>query len=85
MELGESVRNKHLNDFMLKMKNSGYTQKYSIQILKSALKAFQKVVEEDKNGTKPLFRSKQWNMEQRTESKKNKEKNWYKNEEKSDV
>ena len=85
VELGESVRNKHLNDFMLKMKNSGYTQNYRIQILKSALKAFQKMVEEDTNGTKPLFRSKQWNIEHRTESKKNKLKNWYKNGEKSDV
>ena len=85
VELGVNVRNKHLNDFMLKMKKSGYTQEYRTQILKSALKAFQKMVEEDKNGTKPLFRSKQWNMEHRAESKRNKIKNWYKNEEKSDI
>ena len=54
--MGEKVRNKHLNEFMIKMKNSGYGKKYRIQVLDSALKAFEDMVEKDKAGIKPLYR-----------------------------
>ena len=54
IELGDEVRNIHLNRFMLKMKNSGYNETYRVQILNSALNAFKLMVEEDKNGKKPL-------------------------------
>ena len=83
IELGENVRNKHLNDFMLKMKNSGYGPKYRAQILNSALNAFDKMVEEDKTGKKPLHRSRTWNQENRILAKQNKMKNWYKSVDKS--
>jgi hypothetical protein len=72
IELGEDVKNKHLNDFMLKMKNSGYGPKYRAQILNSALNAFNKMVEEDKSGKKPLHRSRTWNQENRILAKENK-------------
>ena len=36
IELDESVRNEHLNRFMVKMKNAGYSQTYRMQILNSA-------------------------------------------------
>ena len=84
MELGMKVRNEHLNNFMVKMKNSGYSQKYRIQILNSALNAFEKMLEEDRNGTKPLYRNRNWNKENRIQSKENKGKNWYKNEKNSE-
>ena len=68
VELGDGVRNGHLNRFMIKMKNSGYNKNYRIQILKSALNAFDKMLEEDKNRTKPLFRNKDWDRENRLKS-----------------
>ena len=40
IELGPEVQNKLLNQFMLKLKNSGYTHKFRSEILDSALKAF---------------------------------------------
>ena len=79
IELGNSVRNEHLNRFMIKMKNSGYSKNYRIQILDSATKAFDKMLEEDKNGTKPLYRNRTWNRDQRLKSKENKRNKWYKN------
>ena len=82
IELGENVR-KHLNDFMLKMKNAGYGPKYRAQILNSALNAFNKMVEEDKIGKKPLHRSRTWNQESRILAKQSKMKNWYKSVDKS--
>ena len=78
IELGENTRNKHLTNFMLKMKNSGYSKKYRIEILDSALKAFKKMIDDDSNGVKPLFRNRNWNKENRQLEKKNKKRNWYK-------
>ena len=78
IELGEPVLNEHLNRFMLTMKNSGWNQNYRTQILKSAFNAFEKMVEEDKNGSKPLYRKRSWNMAKRLNDKESKKKNWYK-------
>ena len=65
IELGEETRIKHLNEFMIKLKDSGYNRKFRIEILDSALHAFNKMVEEDKKGTKPLYRKRSWNKEER--------------------
>jgi hypothetical protein len=81
VELGLEIRNIHLNNFMLKLKNSGYKTKFRMEILNSAVKAFDKMLEDDRKGIKPLFRDRNWNKEERLEIKKNKRVNWYKNEE----
>ena len=85
VELGKEVKNMHLNNFMLKLKNSGYSAKYRKDILDSATKAFEKMLEDDKNNIKPLFRPREWNKDKRDEIKKNKKVNWYKNPEKSEI
>ena len=82
VELGSKIRNGYLNDFMLKLKNSGYSKKYRMEILDSATKAFNTMLEDDKNNIKPLFRARSWNKNERDEKKKNKRVNWYKSAEK---
>ena len=49
VELGPEIQKKHLNQFMQKLKHSGYSQKFRMEILDSALKAFEKMVEDDKS------------------------------------
>ena len=78
IELGEEVRKEHLNNFMLKLKNSGYATKYRTEILDSALTAYDKITSEDKAGTKPMYRSRDWNKEERDQKKNNRKLNWYK-------
>ena len=63
IELGENCRNKHLNNLMVKVKNSGYSGKFRKEIIDSSLKAFDKMIEEDRNGTNPLFRNRAWKRE----------------------
>ena len=63
--------------FMLKLKNSGHSAKYRKQILDSALKAFEKMKLEDENGTKPLFRARNWDAENRAKRKLYQKTNWY--------
>ena len=84
IELGPETQKKHLDRFMLKLKNSGYSHKFRIEILDSALKAFKKMVEDDKSGIKPMFRSRDWNAEERKKSKSNKKFNWW-NSSKSEI
>ena len=38
-------------------------------MLDSILKAFQKIVEDDKNEVKPIFRSREWNADEREKLK----------------
>ena len=79
VELGEHHRNEHLNDFMAKLKNSGYSEKYWKDILDSGYKGFEKMLEVDKKGVKPLFRNREWKKDEREENKRNRKLNWYKN------
>ena len=52
IELGKETQVKHLNNFMLTMKNSGYPVKYRTEILNSSLKAFNEIIEADRSGIK---------------------------------
>ena len=55
---------------MLKMKNSGYRQKFRKEILDSGQKAFQKMIKDDKAGVKSMYRSGEYNEKQESEEKK---------------
>ena len=80
IELGEDIRNGHLNRFMIKLKNSGYDKKFRIEIVDSATKAFENMIKEDRNGIKPLYRDRNWKSEERQAEKQTKKRNWFRNE-----
>ena len=80
IELGAVVQKKHLNHFMLKLKKSGYGQKFRTEILDSCLKAYEKMIEDDRKGIKPLYRSRDWNSEEREIAKSKKKLTWWNNE-----
>jgi hypothetical protein len=77
IELGPEVQRTHLNRFMLKLKNSGYSYKFRKEILDSGLKAFQKMKDDDENNVKPMYRSRDWNAKERQLSKSKKKFNWW--------
>ena len=64
---------------MLILKQCGYVSKFRKEVLNSALSAFEKMEEDDKNGTKPMYRSAQWEKKERIERKNYKKLNWWKN------
>ena len=45
VDLGNEVRNYHLDNFMIKLKNSGYSETFRMQIVDIALNAFDKMLE----------------------------------------
>ena len=80
LELGPEVQKMHLDKYMLKLKNSGYNNKFRQEILDSGLKAYQKMLDDDKNGVKPLYRNRNWNSEERKNMKSKKKVNWWNSE-----
>ena len=71
------MQKSHLNKFMLKLKCSGYNQKFRSEVLESILNAYDKMVESDKTGAKPLYRSREWNAKERKDTKIAKKFNWW--------
>ena len=67
-----------LSDFCLRMKISGYRERYRETIIRSALAAWDKVEEKDRTGERPLYRDKGWKREERREEKEKKKRGWYK-------
>ena len=58
LSLGPDVANKFLSKYMLKLKDSGYSQKFRAEIIRSAKNAFNLQIQNDRKGIRPLFRDK---------------------------
>jgi hypothetical protein len=54
-----------LSDLCLRMKESGYPEKYRENVILSALLAWEKMVEMDRTGTRPMHRENSWKTEER--------------------
>ena len=58
------------------MKNSGYSEVFRAEVLKSGLMGYNKIVAADKTGIRPMYRLKEWNGSARRMEKHSKKKNW---------
>ena len=58
-ELKCSVKQKHLSNLMQRMKNSDYNEIFRSEVLKVGLHGFNKILEADIQGLKPIYRSKE--------------------------
>jgi len=67
----------HVNEMMRKVQFSGYNKKFRYEIVNSAMKAYNKIVEEDCKGLKPMYRPRNFQESERKEGKKRKKKSWY--------
>ena len=76
-ELSCSTKRKHLDNFMQLLNNSGYSQKFRTEILKSGLEGYNKIVKAEKEGVRPVYRPKGWKESARwLEKKRRKKNNW---------
>ena len=76
-KLGPSVQNKHLNDFTVKLKDSGYSAKDRHEVITKAKKIFENQCKNDLEGIKPLYRQREQILADR-EHKKGKQYSWWK-------
>ena len=67
-----------LSDFSLRMKISGYSERYRETVIKSAISAWKKQVEMDQTGECPLYRKREWRQDERRKQKEYKKVGWYK-------
>ena len=60
------------------MKNSGYPAKFRGEVLQAGVSGYDKILEADRNGTKPVYRSLEWRLSTQglEDQKKRKQKRW---------
>ena len=56
---------------------SGYSKTFRAEILRSGLQGYDKMVDADKQGTRPMFRPKEWRKSSRWLEKRKKKKGWH--------
>ena len=65
-----------ITEYMRRMKAAGYTEKYRKEILKHALRIYDKKWEDHRSDKQPIFRHKNWKREERRQEKREKKLNW---------
>ena len=75
-ELSCQKKQQITSDFMQIMKNSGYSGKFRREILMSALNGYNKILEAEKSGEKPMYRMKDWRSSARWLENKRKARHW---------
>ena len=74
----EEERTRRVQEFMTRMQYSGYSKSERSAVLIKANHKYEKKIEEDTTGERPMYRSKTWNAEERRKEKIAKKTNWYK-------
>ena len=77
LELPWQVAAGHLSNFSSRMKSSGYCQKFRLEVIKSAVNGFHKMVQLERDGGRPLNRPRTWEEDKRQKQKHQKKKNWF--------
>ena len=72
----ETERTLHLQHYMRRMQFSGYSQEQRVTVYKAAKKKYNTQLEDSKNGTGPLYRSKDWKRAERNKEKQQKKRSW---------
>ena len=67
-----------LSEFSERLRDSGYGERFRVEIMRSILDGWKKMVEEQKKGGRPTNRPRQWNQEEREDSERSKKTSWYK-------
>ena len=75
-ELSCQRKQQIITNFMQILRNSGYSEKFRTEILRSALNGYNKILEADISGEKPLYRPKEWKSSARWLEKRRKARCW---------
>ena len=65
-----------ISNYMARMMEAGYPVKYRKDTLDRALRIYDRMVQEDRNGIRPLYRPKEWNVVARRMEKDKKKNSW---------
>ena len=79
-EINDEEKVDMMNQFMLKLKRSGYSEHDRFEILKSGYRNFEKLRLKEDQGMRPFYRSRNLTNFRKEEKKQEKKYNWYKKE-----
>ena len=65
-----------LTDYMARMREAGYGERYRKNVLLRAIGIYEKMRKEDEEGVRPLHRPRDWQEEERRSAKKKKRHSW---------
>ena len=77
-ELPWSTVKGHVETYMKRMQFAGYTPKFKGEVVRSAMKAYRKLVDMERQGVQPLYRPKNWKRVERQKERRKKKTNWFK-------
>ena len=75
--LNQEVSTHHLDNFALRMKTSGYNANYRLQVIKSGMAGYDKMLEEEMRGGRPINMARSWEEDKRQTKKELQKKMWY--------
>ena len=76
-ELPDDQREIGVNQYVQKLYNSGYDERYRQEVVIAAYKGYKKQCEDEDKGFKPLYRPWSWNRDERDKAKEEKPRSWF--------
>ncbi|PFX22394.1 hypothetical protein AWC38_SpisGene13073 [Stylophora pistillata] len=67
----------HVNHMMLRLQYSGYDQKFRTEVVRSALKAYNRIIELNASGEQPLYGPREWKRLERDQERRGKRESGY--------
>jgi hypothetical protein len=77
LRLDWGVATSAITDYMVRMKQGGYSEDYRYSVLCQALKVYRKMRDDHCQGVRPMYRPREWEMEERREVKRKKRSSWF--------
>ena len=76
-DLPWSITEDLLSKFCARMKASGYDEHYRYQVIKSGMEGFDKMLEEERRGGRPINAPRSWEEDRRQRKKELQPKSWF--------
>ena len=76
--IGWKKISEHLSFYMARMQASGYDHSLRLEIVRSAIGAYDKMIEADEKQERPLYRKREWRRKERRKEKDAKRNKWHK-------
>ena len=67
----------HVNHMMLRLQYLGYDRKFREEVVRSALAAYNRLLDLDASGEKPLYRPREWRALERARERRKRRDNWF--------
>ena len=77
-DLPDETKNNFLSEFSLRMKESGYSERFRLEVISSGVAGYEKQLARAEAGICPLYRPKGYNSEQKARKKLISKRSWYK-------